>query len=210
AGIDWKRVGGGPAPPPPAFLGITGEDADDGARITQVVPNTPAAKGGLKPGDVVIAAGTQRVEDFFDLTEALRGKKGGEKLSLRVRRDKMTQEIAITLDNPRAGPQGPGMERFALTSLLGAVARDAEAGVRVGRLVPRAPASRAGLQEGALIKAVDKKPIANGPQLLALLQSKKPGEKVTLTVVRKKENKEIALTVPDPAAAGRGNPRRPN
>src|SRR5262245_58176021 len=98
--IDCEKIGGGTVPPPPGFLGVSGEDADDGARLTQVLPNTPAARGGFKPGDIVIAAGMQKIEDFFDLIEALRGKKAGDKITFKVRRDQMTVEIPVTADNP--------------------------------------------------------------------------------------------------------------
>ena len=69
---------------------------------------------------------------------------------------------------------------------------------------------QAGLLEGDVIKAVDKKPIAKPAELLALLQARKPGDKVAMTVERKKESKPVSFVVPDPAAAARPNPRRPN
>src|SRR5207253_6501581 len=183
---------GGTTPPPPAFLGISGEEAENGVRLTQVLPNTPAASGGLKPGDIVIAAGMTKIEEFFDLTEVLRGKRGGDQLMFKVRREKATLDITVTLASPRIGPQGPGAERFALASLLGAQVRDVQGGVRVGPLFQRGPAVQAGLQDGDVIKNVDKKPVGNALQLLALLQNKKPGDKLSFTVVRNKQDKDIA------------------
>ncbi len=214
--IDCDKIGMGKAPPTPAFLGIQGEDADHGARITQVVPNSPAAKAGLKTGDVVVAAGKEPIEEFFDLTEELRGKKGGDKLVLKVKRGKETQELTATLGNPRLGVSGitgPGQERFAAAMLLGAFLNDDKGGVRVNRVTRQGVAARAGIVEEDLITSVDKKDVPNNAVLVTLLQAHKPGDKVPIKVLRGKETKELTLTVEEPRGFGPGsppNPKRPN
>ncbi len=89
-------------------------DADQtGALVQQVVPNSPAAKAGLKVGtedldlngetvkvggDVVVSANGKNVETMQDLVKIVQGMKSGEKLNLTVLRDgkevKVTAELA--------------------------------------------------------------------------------------------------------------------
>jgi len=84
-----------------------------GALVQQIVPNSPAAKAGLKAGaedfdlngrtvkvggDVVVKANGKNVETMQDLVKIVQGMKSGEKLSLTVLRGgkevKLTAELA--------------------------------------------------------------------------------------------------------------------
>jgi photosystem II stability/assembly factor-like uncharacterized protein len=218
--IDCSEIGKGTPAPPAGFLGIQGEDAPEGgAKITTVVANTPAEKAGLKANDVVVAAGTADVTDYFDLTESLRGKKKDDKLKLKVRRDKETVELEAVLDNPRLGPQGGGgpggggSDRFAVMQLLGALVQETEGGLRVARLgSEESAAQKAGIEADDVIKAIDSKEVDTTEKLLEELRSKKPDDKVTIMVEReregKKESKQLALTIEDVRGGGPGTRSR--
>jgi len=109
-----------------AWLGVAGIDMTSdlagamdlgenqtGALVQQIVPNSPAAKAGLKAGaedfdlngrtvkvggDVVVKANGKNVETMQDLVKIVQGMKSGEKLSLTVLRGgkevKLTAELA--------------------------------------------------------------------------------------------------------------------
>jgi photosystem II stability/assembly factor-like uncharacterized protein len=218
--IDCAEIGKGSSPPPAAFLGIQGQDSDSpvGAKITQVVANTPAEKAGLKANDIVVAAGDAAVVDYFDLTESLRGKRKDEKLKLKVLREQETVELEASLEEPRAGPQGGGgggqgqtSGRFALMQLLGALPQDTENGVRIVRVSgsgdQETPAQKAGIAEGDIVKAVDAKETETIEKLLAELREKKPDVKIAIAVERdvegKRETKQLSLTL-EGAAGGTG------
>jgi photosystem II stability/assembly factor-like uncharacterized protein len=214
--IDCAEIGKGTAPPPAAFLGIQGEDAPDGgAKITQVVANTPAEKAGLKANDIVVAVAESGVADYFDLTESLRGKKKDDKLKLKVRRDKETLDLEASLENPRVGPQGTGggSDRFAIMQIIGALVQEGEGGLRVTRIgSEESAAQKAGVEEGDVIKAIDSKEIDSTEKLLEELRKKSPDDKVALTIERdregNKESKQLTLTIQDTRGAGPGTRSR--
>lgn len=68
-----------------------------GARVDAVTPDSPAAKAGMKPGDIVIAIGGAEVVDLKTYSDALRACEPGETVTVRVRRDGEVIELRATL-----------------------------------------------------------------------------------------------------------------
>ncbi len=82
-----------------AYLGVSTDDADgaDGARIAEVRPGTPAARGGLETGDVVTAIDGDEVASADDLRTRIDAQKPGDEVELTVRRDGDTETLTVTL-----------------------------------------------------------------------------------------------------------------
>ena len=90
-------------------LGISAESLTDqlaeffgvkdnkGALVASVQENSPAAKAGLKAGDVIIAVDSERVENVRGLIKALSEKKEGT-IALKVIRNRSEQTINVTLE----------------------------------------------------------------------------------------------------------------
>ncbi len=72
-----------------------------------------------------------------------------------------------------------------------------EQGALVIDLAPQGPAMRAGLRVGDLIIKVDNQNIQSGQELPRLVASHKPGEKITLTVQRERQTKNIEVVLGD-------------
>ncbi len=68
-----------------------------GARIDEVMPDTPAEASGLEQGDVVTAVNGQRVTDGISLIVAIRTYRPGETIEFTVVRDGDQQVVSITL-----------------------------------------------------------------------------------------------------------------
>lgn len=85
-----------------AYLGIVPDYAGggDGLRITDVNADSPAAKGGLKPGDVIVKFGDVPVADIQGLAAGLRKYKAGNKVEVTVQRGKEKKTLSVTLGNP--------------------------------------------------------------------------------------------------------------
>lgn len=62
-------------------------------------------------------------------------------------------------------------------------------------VVPGSPADKAGIQENDIILKMNGQDINENTSLVSLLQKYKPGEKVTLTVLRKGEEQKIEVTL---------------
>jgi putative serine protease PepD len=69
------------------YLGVTmGEPTggQDGALVQEVAPGSPAAKAGLRPGDLVVAIDGQSVADYGELGARIRAHKPGDQVTLKV------------------------------------------------------------------------------------------------------------------------------
>ncbi|SHH27168.1 serine protease, S1-C subfamily, contains C-terminal PDZ domain [Jatrophihabitans endophyticus] len=71
-----------------------------GGYIVQVSPNGPGAKAGLKQGDVVVAADSQVIQTFDQLTVIVSQHKPGDRIDLTYYRKGTTQKktVTVTLD----------------------------------------------------------------------------------------------------------------
>ena len=93
------------APLDPILAGVLGREDGKGAVVSQVVPDSPAAKAGLRVGDVITAVDGRAVDAPRDLVRVAGTAAQGSKLTLSVLRRDGTKEIAVTLaaapDQPR-------------------------------------------------------------------------------------------------------------
>jgi putative serine protease PepD len=83
-----------------AFLGVSVTDATGdagGALIAQVTDGSPAAKAGLKQGDLITKINDTAVEDGNTVVGAVRGFKPGEKVAVSYVRDGQPHTVTVTL-----------------------------------------------------------------------------------------------------------------
>jgi S1-C subfamily serine protease len=80
-------------------------DTEEGAIISSVEPATPAARAGLRPGDVIVAVDRKPVTSVEDVFAALRRAQPGDRISLTVLRGGTRRTVAVTLADapPAAG-----------------------------------------------------------------------------------------------------------
>src|SRR5262249_43497109 len=64
---------------------------------TEVTADSPAAKAGLKAGDLITAADDTKIPSYEKLLDYYQGKKPGEKIKLTVTRDEKEITIEVTL-----------------------------------------------------------------------------------------------------------------
>jgi putative serine protease PepD len=79
-----------------AYLGV--RLADDGAaKLESLVTNGPAARGGLRAGDLVIEVEGEQIETGDELREAIDARKPGDELELKVRRGSEELDVIVEL-----------------------------------------------------------------------------------------------------------------
>jgi C-terminal processing protease CtpA/Prc len=86
------------------WLGVYLMDAEEesrGAQVTHVYPASPAARAGLRPGDVILAVNDQEVQDTPDLITILDGFEPKSKVTLRLERGGQEVEAPVVLAQRR-------------------------------------------------------------------------------------------------------------
>jgi hypothetical protein len=68
-----------------------------GVKFADVTGGSPAAKAGLKGGDVMVEFDGKPLGNLYDFTYALRGKKPGDEVKVKVLRDGKPLEVTVTL-----------------------------------------------------------------------------------------------------------------
>ncbi|MGE0447640.1 MAG: PDZ domain-containing protein [Vicinamibacterales bacterium] len=79
-----------------AYFGVK-----DGVLVASVEADSPAAKAGLKAGDVITAVNGESIADPGDLTAEVRKAAPGSTLSLEIVRERKTQTLKATLPDAR-------------------------------------------------------------------------------------------------------------
>ena len=96
------------AEPPSAMLGISMADVEDGVQVAGVMPDTAAARVGLREGDVIFAIGGERGDmgrvDTSTLAQTISERSPGDRVRLKVRREGRILTLAPTLG--AGGPDG--------------------------------------------------------------------------------------------------------
>lgn len=70
----------------------------DGVKFSDVRPGSPAAKAGLKAGDVLTQFGDKAIHNLYDFTDALRRSKVGDVVEVTVLRDGKPVKVSVTLE----------------------------------------------------------------------------------------------------------------
>jgi S1-C subfamily serine protease len=73
----------------------------NGVRFADIRPGSPAAKAGLKPGDVLTEFDGKPIQNLYDFTYALRAKKPGQEVLVKVLRGDQTIEAKVLLTERR-------------------------------------------------------------------------------------------------------------
>jgi serine protease Do len=163
-----------------------------GALVNGVQGDGPAAKAGVRRGDVITAINGEAVKDGNELRNHVAHLPPGSTVSVSIIRDGSERKIDVRLaelqasapgrgGEPSEDATGYGMSAEALTADQAKQAGVA-GGVIVGAVQPSGRAAQAGLRTGDIILEVDGKPVANPQALRAAL---KTGSRPALLLVQR-------------------------
>ncbi len=71
---------------------------ENGVKFSDVRPGSPAAKAGLKAGDVLVQFGDKPIKNLYDFTDALRRSKVGDVVEVKVLRDGQPVTASVKLE----------------------------------------------------------------------------------------------------------------
>ncbi|TSA04211.1 MAG: Do family serine endopeptidase [Nitrospiraceae bacterium] len=171
---------------------------NDGVLVNDVFENEPAARAGLKPGDIIAKVDGRRVETPAGLSRAVAGLTPGTKIELDVIRNGERRTVTVDLGERKedavvasipAPPLQPevklGLSVQDLTPELADKFKiKDQKGVLVNKVDPGSVAQEQGLREGDLIKEVNRQAVASSEEFKSAVAQAKKGESVLLRVVR--------------------------
>ena len=168
-----------------------------GAVVSQIEPDSPGAKAGLKVGDVITQLDGREVSDAGALQVEVGQKNPGTTIHLQVMRDGKSVEIPVTLeamgsrDKPdkEAADTGHGKPRWGigLADITPEIREQLQAprdlhGAVIQQVQPGSPGDNAGLQSGDVIVEVDRKPVQSAADVQKALGSVAKGQDALVLV----------------------------
>jgi serine protease Do len=165
-----------------------------GVLVSDVTPNTPAAKAGLKSGDVITEFNGRAVSDSRRLRLEVARTQPGKTVPLKFIRNGAQKTLQVTVREIPGTGQVAAAERETdgdTLVLQGVAVSDLEPRLRrqfnlpanlrgaiISEVQPGSAAAQAGLRAGDVILEINRKPVANADQAIELTQN--TGRKQTL------------------------------
>jgi len=154
----------------------------EGALVSSVADNSPAARAGIRPGDVILAWNGKTIDDSAELPGLVADTPPGKHATVKLWRNGTEQTLGVTVarmaDEKAASAEGANSD--ANSGKLGLAVQQSDRGLVVAGA--SGPAARAGVREGDVILAVNNQPVKNVEQLRRLVD--KAGRHVALLVQR--------------------------
>ena len=207
-GVQAQAIGG----PMRAALHLPGKG---GALVASVEPDSPAAKAGLQPGDVIEQVNGKKVGDPRELAVNVAAVAPGEQAKLTVFRNGDTKDLQATVASlPAAGESAsaPDQQR-GIGLALAPLTPDARSelnlpeqtrGVVIAQVRPGSPAEQAGLQQGDVIVGVGERSVASPSEAVSAIRAATQGGKAAaLRIVRDGTAAFVAVS-PSSATADQG------
>jgi serine protease Do len=172
-------------------------DNNEGAVVTQVEEGSPAAKAGLKVGDVITALNGQKVLDASQLQIEVGQTKPGTAVKLEVLRDGKNVNLPLTLEvmgardkeGKEMGSNANGKPRWGLglADLTPDLRQEIQAsgdlhGAVIEQVQPGSSADNAGLQRGDVIVEVDRHPVQSAADVQKALAAVPKGQDALILV----------------------------
>lgn len=189
------------------FIGVTGRDVDpdvqaslklsrgDGALVQDVAAGSPAARGGLRPYDVIVALDGKPVRTHDALIREIAARQPGSSARLEYIRDGRSRDIALKLaERPQRTPDSPASPAVRSTQRTGPgelglsliEIDDSNAhrfdippgmtGLLVQRVEPLSLAYDAGIERGAIILEINRQPVNSISGFRRIVGAAQPGD----------------------------------
>ncbi|BCQ33137.1 MULTISPECIES: serine endoprotease DegQ [Erwinia] len=168
-------------------------DVQRGAFVNEVLPQSAAAKAGIKAGDIITSVDGKAIANFAELRVKIGTTPPGQDVKIGLLRDAKPLTVTVKLDNSTQSSAGAELTTPALqgATLSDGAAKDGTKGVKVDEVEKSTPAAQFGLQKDDVIVGVNRTPVQNLAELRKLLEAKPP--LLALSVMRGEENIYLLL-----------------
>jgi serine protease Do len=165
-----------------------------GALVGDVTANSPADKAGIKPGDIIIEFERKPIKEMNELPRLVAAVPVGKEAEVKVLRNGNPMVFKVTIqeldDKQLASGPSQAKPELGLTvqELTPEMARqirmEYEPGLVIVRVQEGSPADEAGLQQGDLIKEVNRKPVKDLKTYQSLVAGSKKSGNILFRIKR--------------------------
>ncbi len=189
----------------PAVAESFGLKEPRGALVSRVMPDSPAARAGLRSGDIIVQYGDQPIESASALPPAVTKTPVGEQVPLTVIREGKERRINVTIgelpkEEDRA-PGAPAVSESRLNITVEALSPEQRArfGVDRGvlvREVRHGPAAEAGLRAGDVLLSLGQRDINSPAELVETVRKLPRDRPAPMLIWRDGETQFLPLRLP--------------
>jgi len=177
-----------------------GLDEEKGALVAEAMVDSPAAKAGIKSGDVILSVNDHQVSDSRDLARTVASLPIGEEAVMSVWRDGAAIEVKVTIAAMSADQAAASDNQEETLSSLedyGLTVTPAEdgKGVVVTDVDPDSDVAEKGIRAGDIIRRVNKEVVTRGSDIIAAIdKAAKDGRGAVLMQVETNgQNRFVAI-----------------
>ena len=201
-----------------SYLGVSLQDIDrnlaesyklskpEGSLITQVAPNSPAARAGLRAGDVILKYNGTPISRTSELLNYLNRSVPNQSIQLEVLRDDKRRNITATVstapddtpakNNPDTAAKGPVLG-VSIRDLSVAEQRqlDSKGGVLIQEVRRGGSAAQARIMPGDVIVQLNNTTIQNANQFVETVSTLKQGTVARVVIIRQGQRAIIGMRI---------------
>ena len=163
------------------------EDLDikqTGVYVAEVVVNSPAQKGGLKAGDIILKYNNKFVDNSKDLVNQVGSTSPGTTVDVGVLRKNKKRIITVSIEENNSKNSKMTKATGITNEALGIVVSDSKKGVAIDRLTADSPFRGKDVQSGDVIRMVDYQEIKSTDELVKLLKKRSKAKKIIFHIQR--------------------------
>ena len=201
-----------------SYLGVMLQDIDrnlaesynlpkpEGSLVTQVTPNSPAAKAGFKSGDVILKFNGSAISRTSDLLNYLNRTLPNQVIQLQVLRDDKVRNISATLTTaPDDTPAKVEQTAQQKGPILGVTIRnltaneqsqlDVKGGILVQEVKLGGIAAQSRMIAGDIITQINNKTILNSDDFIKSVSELKKGSIARVSIIRQNQHAMLGMRI---------------
>jgi serine protease Do len=184
-----------------------GVKPEEGVLVGSVMKDSPAERGGLKPGDIIQEFNGIKIGSVHQLQREVAQSPVGSQARLQILRERQPAQLTVVLgEQPtEVAAAPPGSAPLELAERFGLMVQDltpelrnqlqlgAVDGVMVSSVDEAGPAARGGIRPGDVITEANREPVKSTRDFLRILGQMRPGQNLLLLVRRDGTSRFVVL-----------------